>query len=64
MDGEWKMSKDSTNKTLEEFEALVKPVIKWMAENVHPHHTLIITNTHAELLEGQISVQTSEYLND
>ncbi|WP_223497871.1 hypothetical protein [Serratia sp. JSRIV001] len=34
------------------FEEAAKPLIKWLAENVHPHHTVIVTSTNAELLEG------------
>lgn len=48
----------------EEFETAARPLIKWLAENVHPHHTVIVTGTNAELLEGQIVVSTEEYLRD
>ncbi|NIG76770.1 hypothetical protein F3J34_24700 [Klebsiella sp. Ap-873] len=44
------------------FEEVAKPMIKWLAENVHPHHSVIVTSTHAELLEGQQSVSTEEFL--
>ena len=37
------------------FEEAARPLIKWMAENVHPHHTTVVTATGAELLEGQCS---------
>jgi hypothetical protein len=43
------------------FEEAARPLIKWMAENVHPHHTAIVTATGAELLEGQCS--TGEVLD-
>ncbi|CAI1020597.1 hypothetical protein [Serratia ficaria] len=46
----------------ESFEAVAKPLIKWLAENVHPHHAVIVTSTHAELLEGEIAVETEEFL--
>lgn len=46
------------------FEEAAKPLIKWLAENVHPHHTVIVTSTSAELLEGSMSFQTEEYLKD
>lgn len=47
-----------------EFRELVEPVIKWMAENVHPHHTLIITSFEAELLEGQRTHTTTKFIKD
>lgn len=46
------------------FEEVVKPVIKWMNDNVHPHHSIIIDHTHAELLEGEMVVHTEEFLRD
>ncbi|MEI7143260.1 hypothetical protein WCT84_06680 [Pectobacterium brasiliense] len=46
------------------FEDVTKPVIKWLAENVHPHHSVIVDSTHAELLEGQRVLSTKEYLRD
>lgn len=46
------------------FEEAARPLIKWLAENVHPHHSVIVTSTNAELLEGQQSVCTEEYLRD
>jgi hypothetical protein len=59
-DGGSKMSKEKQ----ESFEAVAKPLIKWLAENVHPHHTVIATSTHAELLEGQIFFPTEEFIKD
>ena len=47
-----------------EFNELVTPLIKFMAQEVHPHHTLIITSTSAELLEGEMSAHTTEFLRD
>ncbi|MFV9180698.1 hypothetical protein [Serratia marcescens] len=44
------------------FDDVARPLIKWLAENVHPHHSVIVTSTHAELLEGQSVVSTEEYL--
>ncbi|WP_162837201.1 hypothetical protein [Serratia marcescens] len=46
------------------FEEAAKPLIKWLAENVHPHHTVIVTSTSAELLEGVVSFPTNEFLKD
>ena len=46
------------------FEQAAEPLIKWMAENVHPHHSVIVTATGAELLEGQKCHKTTEFLVD
>ena len=40
---------------IEEFEALARPMIKWLNDNWHPHVTVIITPTSAELLSGECS---------
>jgi len=53
-----------TESKKEEFEALVKPLIKFMAQEMHPHHLLVIDSTKAELLEGSISIVTKEFLQD
>lgn len=50
--------------TLEEFEAAAEPLIKFLAERVHPHHTVIVTNMSAELLEGRMGVRTEAFLKD
>lgn len=34
------------------FEEAVEPLMKWMCENQHPHTTVIVTGTRAELVEG------------
>ena len=46
------------------FEDAVRPLIKWMCENTNPHSTIIVDCTHAELLSGEMVVQTAEYLLD
>ena len=46
------------------FEALAHPLIEWVAQNLHPHHTVVLDATHAELLEGIAAVHTTEYLVD
>lgn len=35
-----------------EFQAIVRPLIKWLNDNYHPHVTVIVTPTNAELVEG------------
>lgn len=46
------------------FKEASEPLIKWLAKNVHPHHAVIVTATGAELMEGEISHQTTEFLKD
>ncbi|EOI7482071.1 hypothetical protein ACVT81_000002 [Yersinia enterocolitica] len=53
-----------SNKKLASFEEASKPLIKWLAENVHPHHTVIVTSTGAELMMGEMSFPTEEFLQD
>ncbi|WP_186378104.1 hypothetical protein [Yersinia kristensenii] len=46
------------------FEEASKPLIKWLAENVNPHHTAIVTNIDAELVSTECSFSTEEFLKD
>lgn len=50
--------------TQEKFEEAARPLIKYLAENHHPHTTCIVTNTDAEILEGIKCIKTDEYLKD
>ena len=43
------------------FEELTRPILKYLCENYHPHVTVIITPTSAELLEG---LKTIGYVDD
>lgn len=56
--------KETEQKKPASFEEAAKPLIKWMAENVHPHHTAVITSNSAELLETKMCSRTDEYLKD
>ena len=48
-----------------EFDKIVRPLIKWLAENHHPHCTIIVTNTNAELVEGKMSTgEILDYIKD
>jgi hypothetical protein len=48
-----------------EFQDVVTPVIKYLCENHHPHVTIIVTPTNAELLEGKESTgQILDYVLD
>ena len=46
------------------FDNCVKSVIKYLAENHHPHTKIIIENDKAELVEGIKSIVTDEYIVD
>lgn len=46
------------------FNEAAEPLIKWLAENVHPHHSVIATSTSAELLQSEKSHLTEKFLVD
>lgn len=49
----------------EKFEELARPMIKYLCENYHPHVTVIITPTSAELLEGLKTIgRVEDYIRD
>ena len=53
------------DKAMAEFEVLSNLLIRWLCEHVHPHHTIIITPTSAELLSGERSLgRVTEYVKD
>lgn len=47
-----------------ELERASKPLMKFLAENFHPHVKVIVENDRAELLEGSASVATDEFILD
>lgn len=47
------------------FEELARPMVKYLCENYHPHVTVIITPTSAELLEGLKTIgRVEDYIRD
>lgn len=47
------------------FTEAARPLMKWLNENVHPHHQAVVTGTCAELTEGCISTgQILDYVKD
>ena len=44
------------------FEAAARPLIEWLAANMHPHAKVIIESTHAELVEGIHVLKTMDYI--
>ena len=53
-----------TEKQRKEFKEVVKPLMKFMNDNCHPHVTTVVNNTRAELSEGITVFVTKEYLKD
>ena len=48
-----------------EFEEIARIMMKYLCENHHPHVSVIITPTHAELLEGLKSTgEVMDYVKD
>lgn len=46
------------------FESAAKPLMKYLAENHHPHTTIILTSTECEIVEGIQSIITNEFIKD
>lgn len=53
-----------TEAQTEEFDKLAKQLIEWLCNNCHPHTTVIVTSTTAELVEGVRGIQTTEFVKD
>lgn len=50
---------------VKEFEQLARPMMQYLCENYHPHVTVVISPTNAELLEGKMSTgQIIDYVVD
>ncbi len=50
---------------INDFDKSAKVLIKYIAENHHPHTTVIVTSTNAQLLEGVTSTgEITEFLRD
>lgn len=47
-----KNKKQITKKKVDAFTKAALPLIKYLNKNHHPHCTIIVTQTNAELLEG------------
>jgi hypothetical protein len=45
------------------FAAAARPLIEFLS-TVHPHHHVLVTPTHAELMEAQMVFKTDEFLKD
>ena len=49
---------------IQPFEEVVKPLMKWLAQNACPHHHVVVSATSAELFQGQKSFNTFEFIKD
>lgn len=50
---------------VDEFEAAARPLIQYLANEHHPHHTAIVTNTGAQLMEGvKTTGEIMDYIKD
>lgn len=53
-----------TKEQIEQLEEAAKPLIKFLAENFHPHVKVIVEDDGAEILEGSATVKCDEFLKD
>lgn len=54
-----------TENQRKEFEEVVRPVLRFLNDNCHPHVQVTITPTRAELMEGVCSTgQIFDYVED
>ena len=53
-----------TLEQIKQLEELSKPIMKFLAENFHPHVKVIVENNRAEILEGSATVATDEFIKD
>jgi hypothetical protein len=53
-----------TKEQLESFHEAARPMMAWMNEHLHPHHTVVIEHNRAELHEGCVNIIDNQYLKD
>ena len=53
-----------TSEQKDEFEEVAKPLMKFLAENFHPHVTAIVEGGRAEILESSAAIVTDEFIPD
>ena len=49
---------------VEEFQKLAKPLIEWLNNNANPHTMIVIDCDSAQVLIGEASIQTDEFVRD
>ncbi|WP_368890394.1 hypothetical protein [Morganella morganii] len=47
-----------------EFEKVVKPLMKYLSENYHPHVKVIVDSSSAEVVEVHSSISTNDFIKD
>lgn len=53
-----------TKEQIQQFEEAAKPLIKLLAENHHPHVTVIVTSNSAEIVESSAMVKCNDFILD
>ena len=53
-----------TKEQTKKFEEAARPLMKFLAENSHPHTKAIVDSTSAEAVEGICCVRTEAYIID
>ena len=53
-----------TKEQEEQLEVASKPLMKFLAENFHPHVKVIVESDRAELLEASASIKCEDYVVD
>ena len=61
---EWLDEQDAFIKDHLSFRESVKPAMKWLAENKDPHCKIIIESDCAELVSGEMSFRSLEFIKD
>ena len=49
---------------IKELEEASKPLMKFLAENFHPHVIVIVDSNSAEILEGSATVKCDDFVKD
>lgn len=53
-----------TKEKISEFEVAAKPLMKWLADNCHPHTSAIVESDRAELVEGIAMIKCDDFIKD
>lgn len=48
----------------DEFAQAARPLMKWLSENNHPHCSVIVTSSNAELVESNLNFTTTDYIHE
>lgn len=56
--------KKTNQEKREGFEKTVKPLIKWLNDNYNPYTKIIVDCDSAEIVSGEMSMRTTEFILD